>query len=52
MVLCMMPVMAFAGSTPTYNDIAGEKCEASVELLTELGVVNGYEDGSYKPVRQ
>lgn len=51
MVLCMMPVMAFAGSTPTYNDIAGEKCEASVELLTELGVVNGYEDGSYKPAQ-
>ena len=51
MVICMMPVMAFAGTTPTYNDIAGEKCEASVELLTELGVVDGYEDGSYKPAQ-
>ena len=51
MVLCMMPVMAFAATTPTYNDIAGEKCEASVELLTELGVVDGYEDGSYKPAQ-
>ncbi len=51
MVLCMTPAMAFAGTAPTYNDIAGEKCEASVELLTELGVVDGYEDGSYKPAQ-
>lgn len=48
MVLCMVPTMAFA-DTAAYSDIAGTDCEASVELLKELGVVDGYEDGTYQP---
>ena len=32
-----------------YSDIAGEKCEGAVSVLSALGVVDGYEDGSYKP---
>ena len=50
MVICMMPVMAFAvTSNAAYSDISGEKCEGAVNVLTALGVVDGYEDGSYKP---
>ena len=32
-----------------YSDIAGEKCEGAVSVLSALGVVDGYEDGTYKP---
>ena len=50
LVICMMPVMAFAAtSNAAYSDISGEKCEGAVNVLTALGVVDGYEDGSYKP---
>lgn len=51
MVVCMMPLTAFAASSSntTYSDIAGEKCEGAVNVLSALGVVNGYEDGTYKP---
>ena len=46
----MMPVMAFAGSNDAvYSDIAGEKCEGAVNVLSALGVVDGYENGTYKP---
>lgn len=50
MVLCMMPVMAFADSTnAAYSDISGEKCEGAVNVLDALGVIDGYEDGTYRP---
>lgn len=50
MVLCMMPVMAFAGTTnAAYSDISGEKCEGAVNVLDALGVIDGYEDGTYRP---
>ena len=50
LVICMMPVMAFAGSNDAvYSDIAGEKCEGAVNVLSALGVVDGYENGTYKP---
>lgn len=38
--------MAFA-ATP--SDVAGKDCEVPVAVLTDLGIVKGYEDGSYKP---
>ena len=38
--------MAFAAPL---SDIAGEECEDAVNVLTELGVVKGYPNGSYKP---
>jgi len=40
--------MAFA-ATPAVSDTAGKACEDAVNVLTELGVVKGYPDGSYKP---
>ena len=50
LVICMMPVMAFADTNnAAYSDITGEKCEGAVNVLSALGVVDGYEDGSYKP---
>lgn len=51
MVVCMMPLTAFAASSSntTYSDIAGENCEGAVKVLSALGVVNGYEDGTYRP---
>lgn len=46
--------MAFAGTTATAKtdvptDVVGTAFEAPVTVLTALGVVNGYEDGTYKP---
>ena len=38
--------MAFAAS---FSDVAGEDYEDAVSVLTELGVVSGYDDGTYKP---
>ena len=50
LVICIMPVMAFAAtSNAAYSDISGEKCEGAVNVLDALGVVDGYEDGTYRP---
>jgi hypothetical protein len=49
MVMSFMPSVVFAANTATYSDISGKKCEAAVEELTELGVVDGYPDGTFKP---
>ena len=50
MVLCMTPMMAFADTSDNgYSDIAGEKCEGAVNVLSALGVIDGYEDGTYRP---
>jgi len=38
--------MAFAAPL---SDMAGEKSEDAVSVLTQLGVVSGYPDGTYKP---
>jgi hypothetical protein len=54
MVVCLMPSMAFAATTAakadvSYSDTEGTACEGAVNVLTALGVVNGYTDGTYKP---
>lgn len=54
MVVCLMPSMAFAATVNTaasasYSDTEGKACEGAVNVLTALGVVDGYEDGTYKP---
>jgi len=46
MVLSMFTV-AFAGTG--LKDITGTEYEAAVSALVELGIVNGYTDGTYKP---
>ena len=45
MVLSMFS-FAFAGNT--LPDVAGTDYEAAVSALVELGIVNGYEDGTYR----
>ena len=40
-------VPSFAATT--FSDVKGEDCEQAVNVLVDLGVVNGYEDGTYKP---
>ena len=47
MVIGLMPAMAFAATS--YSDVSGEPCEDAVTTLTNLGVINGYEDGTYQP---
>lgn len=37
-------------STEVYSDIAGTPYEGVIEALTELGIINGYEDGTFKPL--
>ena len=33
----------------SYSDTRGEECEDAVALLSEKGVINGYEDGTFRP---
>lgn len=54
MVVCLAPTMAFAATTnaqadTAYSDIAGKPCEGAVNVLSALGVVDGFTDGTYKP---
>ena len=46
MVMSMF-TFSFAGSS--LKDVAGTDYESAVEALVELGIVNGYEDGTYRP---
>ena len=36
----------------SYSDTRGEECEDAVALLSEKGVINGYEDGTFRPDHQ
>ena len=54
MVVCLAPTMAFAATTgaqsnAVYSDITGTNCEGAVNVLSALGVVDGFTDGTYKP---
>ena len=54
MVVCLAPTMAFAATTSAqadaaYSDIAGTNCEGAVNVLSALGVVDGFTDGTFKP---
>ena len=42
--------MAFA-KTELIDDVQGLECEEAVNVLTGLGVIEGYEDGSFRPER-
>lgn len=46
MVLSMFAT-AFAGTT--FKDVDNTEFESAVSALVELGIVNGYDDGTYKP---
>ena len=54
MVVCLAPTMAFAATTgaqadAAYSDTKGTACEGAVNVLSALGVVDGFTDGTYKP---
>ncbi len=55
MVVCLAPTMAFAATTSAaqadaaYSDTEGTACEGAVNVLSALGVVDGFTDGTYKP---
>ena len=54
MVVCLAPTMAFAATTSAqadaaYSDTKGTACEGAVNVLSALGVVDGFTDGTYKP---
>ncbi len=40
----------FAFAAPL-SDVVGQDCEEAVNVLTELGVVQGYPDGTFKPAQ-
>ncbi|NIK79360.1 hypothetical protein FHS15_004520 [Paenibacillus castaneae] len=41
---------AFAATTP--SDVVGKPVQSAVEELTALGIIQGYEDGTFKPENQ
>ena len=51
MVLCMMPAMAFAGTSAVFTDEAAINHDAAVGTLVALGVFEGYPDGSFQPAK-
>lgn len=42
---------ASSGRHVSFSDISGEKCAEAVMELASLGVVNGYDDGTFRPGR-
>ncbi len=44
-----LPTVAFAEETKIYSDVKDTIYEKAVKALTEEGVLNGYEDGTFKP---
>lgn len=38
-------------ATEVYSDIAGTPYEGAIEALTELGIINGYLDGTFRPLK-
>lgn len=51
MVLCMMPVMAFADTAVTFTDANDIEHSEAVYSLAALDIIDGYTDGTYKPAK-
>lgn len=45
----VMSMFTFSFAGTTLKDVVDTDYEAAVEALVELGIVNGYEDGTYRP---
>lgn len=45
----VMSMFTFTFATTSLKDVDNTDYEATVEALVELGIVNGYEDGTYRP---
>ena len=48
-VSMVMSMFTFSFAGTTLKDVVDTDYEAAVEALVELGIVNGYEDGTYRP---
>ncbi|OOB78709.1 MAG: hypothetical protein BEN18_06555 [Epulopiscium sp. Nuni2H_MBin001] len=47
MVLSIGPT--FATEQPAFNDISNHWAQSSIKMLTEVGLLGGYEDGTFRP---
>ena len=45
----VMSMFTFSFAGTSLKDVAGTEYESAVEALVELGIVNGYKDGTYLP---
>ena len=45
----VMSMFTFSFAGTSLKDVDGTDYESAVEALVELGIVNGYEDGTYRP---
>ena len=45
----VMSMFSFAFAGTALKDVVDTDYESAVEALVELGIVNGYEDGTYRP---
>lgn len=41
--------LVFQARTPSFNDTSGHWAEANIELLSDLGIVSGFPDKSFRP---
>ncbi len=47
----VMSMFSFSFAKTSLKDVEGTDYEAAVAALVELGIVNGYEDGTYRPAQ-
>ena len=50
-LILTLSVSAVSVSAAVFPDVSGMSCESAVTVLTGLRVINGYEDGTYRPDR-
>jgi hypothetical protein len=50
-IAMVLSSFSFAFAAPTYEDIADTDYEEAIEMLSALGIIDGYEDGTFKPER-
>lgn len=52
LILALATMLSLCPMTYAATDVANTKYESAVESLEELGIINGYEDGTYKPEKE
>ena len=45
--VCLLSSTVFAAET--FKDVQGKKCEDAVDMLVSFGIVNGFDDNTFKP---
>ena len=49
MLLAVLMIAGAALSVSAFEDVAGNKHANAINVLAQLGVIGGYEDGTFKP---